>query len=167
MHIVGFTTGGAIAQYLALNHPEAVRSLTLSSTFARFDAFTQREFAVHRQIAATWERPAMFSAYALFLFSPRYTREHPERVAEWIETAGNSPAQPQDREIALQRIDMIAAHDALAQLGRIDKPTLVICGDCNLCTPLPLSDEIARAVPGAELVILEDAGELIELEQPD
>ena len=43
---------------------------------------------------------------------------------------------------------MIAAHDALAQLGHIDKPTLVICGDCNLCTPLPLSEEIARAVPG-------------------
>jgi len=34
----------------------------------------------------------MFSAYALFLFSPRYTREHPKRVAEWIEKAANSPA---------------------------------------------------------------------------
>jgi aminoacrylate hydrolase len=167
VHVVGSSTGGAIAQYMALNHPEVVRSLTLSSTFARFDAFTHREFAVRRQIAATWDRPAMFSAYALFLFSPRYTREHPERVAEWIEKAANSPAQPQDREIALKRIDMIAAHDALAQLGHIDKPTLVICGDRNLCTPLPLSEEIARAVPGAELVVLEDAGELIELEKPD
>lgn len=142
VHVVGSSTGGAIAQYMALNHPEVVRSLTLSSTFARFDAFTHREFAVRRQIAATWDRPAMFSAYALFLFSPRYTREHPERVAEWIEKAANSPAQPQDREIALKRIDMIAAHDALAQLGRIDKPTLVLCGDHNLCTPLPLSEEI-------------------------
>ena len=88
-------------------------------------------------------------------------------MAEWIEKAANSPAQPQDREIALKPIDMIAAHDALAQLGHIDKSTLVICGDRNLCTPLPLSEEIARAVPGAELVVLEDAGELIELEKPD
>ncbi len=167
VHVVGSSTGGAIAQHMALDHPETVRSLVLSSTFARFDAFAQREFAVRRRIAAEWDRPAMFAAYALFLFCPRYTREHPERVAAWIERAAGHPERPGDRDIALQRIDMIAAHDALARLREIRQPTLVLCGDLNLCTPLPLSEEIARAIPGAELVVLPDAGELIELEKPD
>ena len=54
---------------------------------------------------------------------------------------------------------MIATHDALPHLGDIRRPTLVLCGDRNLCTPLPLSEEIAQAVPGAELIIIEDAGE--------
>ena len=62
---------------------------------------------------------------------------------------------------------MIAAHDQLARLGQIQQPTLVTCGDHNFCTPLPLSEEIARAVPGAEFVIFEDAGELIEIEKED
>ncbi len=167
VHVVGSSTGGAIAQYMALDHPETVRSLTLSSTFARFDAFTRREFEVRRKMAAEWGRHATFSAYALFLFSPRYTREHPAEVTEWIERATANPTQPGDQEIALQRIDMIAAHDAWARLGEIRQPALILCGDRNLCTPLPLSEEIAHALPGAEMMIMEDAGELIELEKEE
>ena len=167
VHVVGSSTGGAIAQYIALNHPDGVRSLTLASSFARFDAFTRREFDVRRKMAAEWDRHATFSGYALFLFSPRYTRENPERVVEWIDRAAAQPTEPQDREIALKRIDMIVTHDALQRLSDIRKPTLVLCGDRNICTPLALSEEIARSVPGAELILLNDAGELIELEREE
>jgi aminoacrylate hydrolase len=167
VNVVGASTGGAIAQYMALDHPHTVRTLTLTSSFARFDPFMQREFEVRRKMAAEWDRHTLFSGYALFLFSPRYTHQHPDRVTAWIERAAMHPAEPQDREIALKRIDMIAEHDALARLAHIQQPTLVVCGDHNFCTPLPLSEEIARAVPGAELVILEDAGELIEIEKEE
>jgi aminoacrylate hydrolase len=165
VHIVGASTGGAIAQYIALNHPELVRSLTLSSTFARFDSFAEREFSVRRKIAAEWSRSDMFSAYALFLFSPRYTREHPDRVASWIDRAASNPEQPDDREIALKRIDMIMAHDTFSRLREIKQPSLVLCGDHNLCTPLPLSEELAQGIAGAQFELFTDAGELIELEQ--
>jgi aminoacrylate hydrolase len=76
----------------------------------------------------------MFAGYSLFLFSPRYTREHREKVTKWIERATNNSTEPQDREISLKRIDMIVAHDALPRLGEIDKPTLVFCADRNLCS---------------------------------
>ena len=166
-HVVGSSTGGAISQYMALDHPHVVRSLTMASSFARFDPFMKREFRVRRRMAAEWDRPTMFSGYALFLFSPRFAHEHPERVAAWIEAAAGHPEGPRDREIALKRIDMIAAHDARSRLEEIRQPSLVLCGSHNLCTPLPLSEEIARAAPGADLVIFQDAGELIELEKED
>jgi aminoacrylate hydrolase len=166
-HVVGSSTGGAIAQYMALNHAHTVRSLTISSSFARFDAFTRREFEVRRKMAVEWDRSTLFSGYSLFLFSPRYTREHPDRVTAWIERAAAHPTQPNDREIALKRIDMIMAHDALSRLGEITQPTLVLCGEHNFCTPLPLSEEIAQAIPGAEFVVFEDAGELVELEKEE
>ena len=54
-----------------------------------------------------------------------------------------------------------------ARLGEITQPTLVPCGDNNHCTPMPVWEELARRIPGAELVVFEDAGELIEIEQPD
>ena len=166
-HVVGSSTGGAIAQYMALHHPHTVRSLTMSSTFAHLDAFTQREFAVRRKMAAEWDGHSLYSAYALFLFSPRFTREHPDKVTAWIERAAGLPRGPDDREIALKRIDMILAHDTRSQLHDIRQPSLVLCGDLNFCTPLPLSEEIAGSVPGAEMVVLKDAGELIELEKPE
>jgi aminoacrylate hydrolase len=62
---------------------------------------------------------------------------------------------------------LVASHDALARLSEIRQPTLVTCGDHNFCTPLPLSEEIARAIPGAELVVFSEAGELIEHEQEE
>jgi aminoacrylate hydrolase len=139
VHVVGASTGGAIAQYLALEHAEIIRSLTISSSFARFDPFVRREF----------------------------THDHPDRVSQWIKRAAANPTSAGDREIDLKRIDMIAAHDAYDRLGEIRTPTLVTCGTHNFCTTLALSEEIAARIPGAELVIFDDAGELIEFEQPE
>ena len=168
VHVVGASTGGAVAQHLALKHPDLVRSLTLSSSFARFDAFMRREFQIRRKMAVEWERFDLLSAYSLFLFSPRFTDEHPERVRTWIENASRIRAdEAASRQIDLQRIDMIAAHDTSARLGEISRPTLVLCGDNNHCTPMPVSEELAEGIAGAELVVFEDADELIEIEQPD
>ncbi len=167
VHVVGSSTGGAIAQYMALDYPDMIRSLTLTSTFARFDAFMQRQFEVRRKMAYEWDRYSTLSGYSLFLFSPRYTRENPDSVAAWIDRAAAQATGPVDKEIAVKRIDMIAAHDTLSRLSDIYKPTLVLCGDRNLCTPLPLSEEIVKAMPKAELVIFQDAGELIEIEKAD
>jgi len=167
VHVVGASTGGAIAQYLALEHAEIVRSLTISSSFARFDPFVRREFEIRRKMTAEWDRQTLMSASSLFLLGPRFTHDHPDRVSQWIERAASNPSGPADREIELKRIDMIAAHDAYDRLGEIRTPTLVTCGTHNFCTTLALSEEIAARIPGAELVIFDDAGELIEFEQPE
>ena len=167
VHVVGASTGGAIAQYLALEHAGIVRSLTVSSSFARFDPFVRLEFEIRRKMAAEWDRHTLMSAYSLFLLGPRFTHDHPDRVSQWIERAASSPSGPADREIELKRIDMIAAHDAYDRLGEIRTPTLVTCGTHNFCTTLAPSEEIAARIPGAELVLFDDAGELIEFEQPD
>lgn len=42
-----------------------------------------------------------------------------------------------------------------------------MCGNNNHCTPRPLSEKITESIPGAELVIIDDAGELIEIEQAE
>ncbi|WP_194925945.1 alpha/beta fold hydrolase [Catenulispora pinisilvae] len=86
-------------------------------------------------------------------------------MAKWIENASAIPAGPGDRAIGLKQIDMIAAHDTSTRLDEITQPTLVLCGDNNHCTPMPLSEELTRGIPGAELVVFQDAGELIEIEQ--
>jgi aminoacrylate hydrolase len=149
---------------MALDHPGNVRTITLASSFARFDAFTQRQFILRRKLMAEGNLPTVYDCYALFLFSPRYTRQNPARVAAWIESAASAP---QDREAALKRIDMIMAHDVLERLGAIRQPALVICGDSDFCTPPPLSEEIAQAIVGSKLVVMENAGHLIHIEQEE
>lgn len=165
-HVVGASTGGAIAQYMALNHPHTVRTLTLVASFARFDVFVQRQFEARRRMAAEWDREALLSAYSVFLFSPRYAREHPDRVTAWVQRAAAQSTQPEDLDISLKRIDMIAAHDTWSRLTAVRQPTLVICGEHDFCTPPALSREIADAIPGSQLMI-PDCGHLVEHEMPD
>ena len=166
-HVVGSSTGGAIAQHIALDRPDLVASLTLSSSFARFDPYMRREFEIRRRMAAEWDRRTLMSAFALFLFSPKFTDEHPDAVESWIDRASTPPQPPEDLGIALKRIDMIAAHDTLDRLGQITRPTLVLSGTHNICTTLRNSRTLANAIPGARLVTFEEAGELIEIEEPD
>jgi len=161
-HIVGSSTGGAIAQLMALDHADEVRSVTMASSFARPDAFMRRQFALRRRLVAQGDMQTAYSCAALFLFSPRYASEHPQRVTAWVDRAAALPGEP---EIAVKRIDMIMAHDALARLGEIRKPVLVICGSDDFCTPPHLSEDIAAAIPGAELKVLPGAGHFVYIEQ--
>jgi 3-oxoadipate enol-lactonase len=63
-HIAGFSMGSAIAQELALRHPELVRSLVLMSTYARPDALFRSHLNFWRWLpeAAPSER-AFFEAF--------------------------------------------------------------------------------------------------------
>jgi aminoacrylate hydrolase len=161
-HVVGSSTGGAIGQLLALEHADRVRSLTIASSFARADAYLRREFDLRRKLVAEADMRTLYSCYALFLFSPRFAREHPERVAAWVDRVA---ASPPEREVALKRIDMVMAHDALRRLREIKRPTLVISGEQDLCTPPQLSEELADGILGAERASIL-GGHLIHDEEP-
>ncbi|MGO8818857.1 MAG: hypothetical protein ACLQVG_29785 [Terriglobia bacterium] len=101
---------------MALDHAADVRTLTMASSFARADAFMRREFALRRKLMAEADPHTIYNCYALFLVSPKFSRDYPDVVAQWVERAA---ALPPEGEIALKRIDMIMAHDVLARLGSI------------------------------------------------
>jgi pimeloyl-ACP methyl ester carboxylesterase len=79
------------------------------------------------------------------------------------------------RMIASTRIEVIGdflpvfgTHDkreALAALSGVE--TLVIAGDSDLMIPVEHSDELVRALPHAEQVVVRDAGHNVMLEHPD
>lgn len=62
----------------------------------------------------------------------------------------------------------LEVHDEMAGLKTLAKvPTLIACGDHDLLTPMEYSREMAVALPKSELVIVEGAGHLVQLEQPE
>ena len=56
--------------------------------------------------------------------------------------------------------------DGRKSLKNITCPTLVLCGRQDALTPLARHEEMAAAIPGARLVVIEDCGHLSPLEQP-
>jgi pimeloyl-ACP methyl ester carboxylesterase len=62
----------------------------------------------------------------------------------------------------------LEVHDEGAALPTLAKvPTLIACGDRDLITPAEHSEAIAAALPKSQLVIVEGAGHLVQLEQPE
>jgi pimeloyl-ACP methyl ester carboxylesterase len=57
--------------------------------------------------------------------------------------------------------------DSTGTLPDIDCPTLVLCGSEDDLCPVTLHREMAAAIPGAWLRIIDDCGHLSTMEQPD
>lgn len=72
------------------------------------------------------------------------------------------------RDVLVRQVEAIMARaDSRPDLPGLDLPLLVLCGRQDAITPLDGSQEIARLVPRARLVVLEDCGHVSTWEQPD
>ncbi len=160
-HVVGSSTGGAIALLMALDHPDVVRSITLVSSWARADDFFRHQFAVRKDTLERLGAAAYAELTALFLYSPAFFRSNYCEVRAWCDKAASGSADTMAR-----RIDMILAHDVLDRLREVAVPALVMVGSDDACTPPHLSRELAEAIPSTRLEIL-DGGHLIYKEAPE
>src|SRR5258707_12767601 len=57
--------------------------------------------------------------------------------------------------------------DRRPDLPKIKCPTIVVCGRDDAATPLFLSEEIAAAIKGSELIVVEQCGHLTTMEKPE
>jgi aminoacrylate hydrolase len=161
-HVMGSSTGGAIAQQMALDHGELTRSIVLLDSWAKPDDFFRHQFAVRKRVLLE-AGPDLYTANsALFLFSPEFFRDHFDDVAAWMARAG---AGTRDAAILAKRIDMIVAFDQSSRLGEIDVPALVLVGSDDACTPPYLSEELAGLIPNAASAVI-PGGHLIYKEAP-
>ena len=163
VHLVGSSTGGAIAHVMALDHPDIVASATLASSWARNDDFFRQQFAVRKQVLLELGTDAYTDLTALFLYSPEFIANRTDVVQAWIDTAKASGTAP---EVLAARIDMIMRHDQAERLEQVACPVLVLVGSADSCTPPYLSEALAAAIPGARLEIL-TGGHIIYKEDPE
>ena len=74
----------------------------------------------------------------------------------------------QSADIFAQQISaLLARPDATPVLRSVRVPTLVLCGRADSWSPLVQHEQIAALVPGSELHVVEDAGHMCTMEQPE
>src|SRR5215469_6873717 len=164
-HVAGFSGGSAIAQELALRHPGLVRSLVLTSTWARPDAFLRAVVKFLRWLpeAAPTER-AFLEAFYLWIYTPRAHDDG--TVDKLIEEALAFPYKPSTE--AIQRsLDAFAAHDTAGRLAGIAAPTLVLAGGLDMITPPRHGQAVADGIPGAHFEVLAEEAHQPFQESPD
>ncbi len=156
-HYVGHSTGGAMGQVLALEHPERLRSLVLSATWAGRDPYFQRLFASRKQTLLDSGVEAYLRASVLVQAPPRWISANDAEIAA-RQRALAAEAAPV--EVTASRIDAILRFDRRARLRDVRIPTLVIVAADDTITPRFYSEEIAAGIPGAKLVVLETGGHI-------
>jgi aminoacrylate hydrolase len=143
-----------------------VRSLQLHCTYARPDAYMLALMETWRAVRAKATLEEWMRTVALWLFSPKTYRERPEFIETIIQTALASP-HPFTAMGFLRQGDAVRSHDALARLSALACPTLVSVAEDDVLVPPRFARELAAAIPGAALRLIDGAGHAYFWERPD
>jgi len=160
--LAGLSLGGYTAQSIMRKAPERVSRLALLDTSAHPDTPQQSE-GRRAQIEAT--RAGKFAdnveaGLGLWLHADRFDD------ATFIEEVRRMATSIGPEAYLRQQNALAGRPDNRANLGAIDCPTLVLCGRQDKPTPLEFHEELAAAIPGAALVVIEDCGHIAPLERP-
>jgi pimeloyl-ACP methyl ester carboxylesterase len=159
--LAGLSLGGMVAMEVVRRAPERVGRLALLSTNPRAPTAEQHE--TWDQLAAQTEaegvRQTVSEHLLALLLSPDRTSELGPAVLDMADRVGAERFLSQLR-VQHSRVDMWSS------LEQVSCRTLVATGRQDPMCPPAMHEEIARAIPGAALVIVEDAGHLMPLERP-
>ena len=161
-HLVGFAIGGQIVQAMAIELPEMVASLTISTTgpgARRLDG-TMREVGPE---ALDEIKKIGFEKYILehidndhMAYNPEFYRSHRELATALARAlwSGQSTVE-QYRMHEQARLTW----DTLAEAPKLKVPTLVLCGaddgvERRGSTPETTARRLAPLIPGAELALI-------------
>lgn len=161
--VCGLSLGGYVAFELLREQPERVRAAILCNTKAATDT-PEGKRARDAMIAKTQREGA--PAIAIELVPKLLGRATRERQPEVVrEVSAMIERQPVSGIIGALRA-LRDRPDSTPLLGRIRIPVLVVAGEDDQITPAAGMQEMARAIPGARVAIIPDAGHLTPLEQP-
>lgn len=165
-HVIGVSMGGMIAQHLALDHRERVRSLILGCTTPG----GRRGAPPWRLLAATALRPLIGPSrtgtlVAPLLYAEATRRDQPERMREDLRVRA---ADATALRTTLAQMGAIARHDTRGRLGELaGLPVTVLHGEEDALVPCQQGRELAAAIPGAQLVTIPGCGHMLSTDAPD
>jgi pimeloyl-ACP methyl ester carboxylesterase len=152
IHILGFSTGGSIAQQFAADHPDLVRRLILAGTACRLGPVARDAQRRHAQFAASGQYRRSLAALA-----PTVTRsvlgQRLAGAAMWLAAPLGGMGPYWDPSDMIATVEAEDAFDISDRLGEITAPTLVIGGERDPCYSRELFEETTRGIPDARLFI--------------
>lgn len=162
--VCGCSMGGYAALAFAAAYPERLRALVLADSRAGADDAAGRERRLDMARRVMVEGTGFVAEAMIPKLLGRSTQERRPELREWLEKqiAAASPAG-----VAAAQRGMAERPHRGPLLPRIAVPTLVVVGEEDEITPPEESARMAREIPGAQLVVIPEAGHLASAERPE
>jgi pimeloyl-ACP methyl ester carboxylesterase len=158
--VCGLSMGGYVAFELWRRARHRFAGLVLANTRAEPD--TQEGAANRRALAERLRREG--NAFLVEKPPPLLSEGAPQDLWRYVRRLiADQPAEA----IAAASLGMAERPDSRPDLPGIDVPTLVITSTDDTLIPPEVSAPMAEAIPGADLLVIQGAGHLSNLEQAD
>jgi pimeloyl-ACP methyl ester carboxylesterase len=160
-HVAGLSWGGTVVLELYRRHPGLVATLIMIDTYAGWkgslpaDEVRARVVGARRMLAAP---PEEFDPTLPGLFAG----DPPADIVRLL-TAIAAEVRPATLG---QELAIMAETDLSDLLPHVAVPTLLLWGDSDARSPLTVARQFEEAIPDAELVLIEGAGHMSNLERP-
>lgn len=162
--IGGLSMGGYLALAIWRRHPQRVRALILADTRAGADSAEVRAKRDEMKTLLLSQGVGAVAERLITGMVGKTTRaQRPGLVAQLDAMMRRSSVEAVSdaREVLLGR------PDATPTLATITVPTLIICGDEDVLTPVAESRALQAAIPGSRLEVIPGAGHVSNFEAPE
>lgn len=167
--VLGISVGGMWAAKLAMEYPEEVASLTLigSSLAAETEERAEDYFELLNIVKQMNEvPPAVIDAIVGIFFCPATQERHPALIETFrFDLMFLLPEQIQG--IVAMGEQIFSRESLLDAAAQIRCPTLILAGQNDMSRPVSDSAAIHEQINGSQFAIIESAGHMLTLEQPD
>ena len=166
-HVVGHSMGGAIAQQLAIRHPDKLKKLILYATTSQFDA--RGMFAVDLNVhllaqGASQQDLARFMSIP-WCMSKQFSAEQ-SNIDHFYKLVEDNP-YPMTLAASRAQTDACRNHNTRELLTEIQAWTLVISPEEDILTPPCEGQYMAARIPNARFMEIKDYAHCWHLEAPD
>jgi pimeloyl-ACP methyl ester carboxylesterase len=166
-HVMGISMGGMIAQELALNHRERIRTLTLGCTYCAGPGSALAPESTVQKL-----QHAMFSGDRELALRAGWEINVSPTLAADEQAYASFHAVAERRSVAIpvimEQLRACSEHDTYERLPQLaELPTLVIHGTVDQLLPVENGRLIASRIPGSQLEVFDDVGHLFFWERPE